>query len=474
MAAADCDVLVVGGGAAGLSAALAASEDPACRVMLAESEDEVGGASAWSTGVVMAAGTSFQAREGVQDDPADLMRDYLSLNAWQVQPAIAERIAHDSGPTIEWLTGLGAKCMGLIYAGDERVPRGHLFDGLGRHIVDVLYGEVRRRPNVDVVRRARIERLLTDGAGRVVGAATADEEVGAAAVVLATGGFGANPELIEKHFPRAAAAGDWLWYIGPPSSRGDGLRLAEAVGADITGHDRGVLRLRPHFSHENEGAYLPGWMVVLNGEGIRFMDEMSPYNVAEALASAQPGPLWAVFDEETKQAAQPGTTKLHRKVNFPQGHPWEDWVEPLIDEMVAAGKIHRCDSVESLAAAIGVDVAVLGATLRTYNEDCAAGRDRFFRKEAPTFRPVATPPFYASELRLWHMPLTAAGPRIDADTHVLDAHWRPIPGLYAAGEVAGGVIGTHYVGSGNSYAIALVFGRVAGRIAAAERPPTAP
>ncbi|MDF3309570.1 FAD-dependent oxidoreductase [Rhodococcus sp. T2V] len=464
----DIDVLVIGTGAAGLSAALQASDDPDLSVVLVDSEDHVGGASAWSTGIVMAAGTEFQAAEGISDTAEELAREYQVLNNWEVLPAIANRLAYDSGPTISWLVGLGAKCTGIIFAGDERVPRAHVFEGLGANIVDVLFAEVKRRRNVDVVLKTRVTELLRDDAGRVVGALAGDEEMRSRATILATGGFGANRMLLKEHFPRAHAADDWLWYVGPPSSRGDGLVMAAHAGADITGHDNGVLRLRANFTHENEGAYLPGWMVVVNSQGRRYMDEMSPYNVAEAVTSAQSGPVFALWDDRTKREAQPGTTAQHRKVNFPEGHPWEDFVEPVIDEMVETGKVHVAQSIPELADKLGIPAPALTATLETYNADCHCGRDRFFDKQAPVFKTVATRPFYATELRLWHMPLTAVGPQIDADARVLDRHWNAIPGLYAAGEVTGGVVGKHYVGSGNAYANALVFGRRAGQTAASD------
>ena len=464
----DIDVLVVGSGAAGLCAALEASSNPDRSVVLVESEGTIGGASAWSTGIVMGAGTRFQKAEGIDDTAEELAREYQSLNNWEILPAIANVLAYESASTIEWLVDLGANCTGIIFAGDERVPRAHVFKGLGAHIIDVLYGELRRRKNVEVILKAKVTSLLDDGNGRIIGAVAGGDEIYSRATILATGGFGANRDLIREYFPRADAAGDWLWYVGPPSSRGDGLVLAREAGAEIAGHDHGVLRLRANFTHENEGAYLPGWMVVINSQGRRFMDEMSPYNVAEAVTSQQTGPVYALWDEKTKSEAQPGTTAQHRKVNFPEGHPWEDFVEPVIDDMVEQGKVIVAETIADLAEKLGVPLRALEGTLATYNQDCRDGRDRFFDKQAPVFKTVENGPFYATELRLWHMPVTAVGPQIDADARVLDADWRPIPGLYAAGEVAGGVIGKHYVGSGNSYANALVYGRVAGRKAVEE------
>lgn len=192
---------------------------------------------------------------------------------------------------------------------------------------------------------------------------------------------------------------------------------------------------------------------------------MGPYSIQDALVRSQPQPIFALFDEATKRAAQPGTTAQHRKINLP-GHPWEDWVEPVIDAMVDRGLVVFADHIEELAIQLGIRPENLKRTVDQYNAGAVMGQDPLFLKEAPEFREISTPPFYATELRLWHMALTATGPRIDARARVLDPTWTPIPRLFAAGECAGGVIGEKYVGSGNSWANAVVFGSIAGREAA--------
>jgi len=136
--------------------------------------------------------------------------------------------------------------------------------------------------------------------------------------------------------------------------------------------------------------------------------------------------------------------------------------------MVEAGIVQRADSIERLAFLIGVPPENLAGTVARYNGFVEDREDRDFRKIAEHMRPIATPPFYATELRLYMLGLTSVGPRIDADARVLDQRSRPIPGLYAAGECSGGVLGPCYAGSGNSLANASTFGRVAGRTASAD------
>jgi FAD binding domain len=168
----------------------------------------------------------------------------------------------------------------------------------------------------------------------------------------------------------------------------------------------------------------------VNKEGRRFFDEMSPYSVTQPIVLAQDGPVWVVFDDAAKRASQPKSTGAFKKVVIP-GMTWEDWVEPVIDEMVAAGKVTTAGSIADLARAIGVPTDGLTGTLEKYNADVAAGEDTVHLKKPGVLRPVDTPPFYATEVRLCQLSVTAVGPRIDRDGHVMNASNQPVPGLFA-------------------------------------------
>src|SRR5581483_9200667 len=218
----DYDVVVIGSGVAGLSAALEASA-AGRSVLLVESEGRIGGSSVLSGGIIMAAGTSIQRQAGIEDDAAALERDYLLFNQYSVAPSLARRLAQDSGPAVEWLRSLGVEFhTELMYAAEERTPRSHVPRRAGYGVVGVLSDALQGRPGVDVALGRRVNRLLVKE-GRVTGAAVDDDEV--RAVVVACGGFGANPALWAEHLPRLAAAGGSAWYIGAPGARGDAFAL---------------------------------------------------------------------------------------------------------------------------------------------------------------------------------------------------------------------------------------------------------
>jgi fumarate reductase flavoprotein subunit len=142
---------------------------------------------------------------------------------------------------------------------------------------------------------------------------------------------------------------------------------------------------------------------------------------------------------------------------------------------VAAGRMHAAGTIEELAAGLGMDPTVLAGTVARYNRACADGRDAEFAKAAKFLRPIVRPPFYAARVRPATICLTSCGLRIDPDARVLGASGWPVPGLFAAGECTGGVLGDRYLGSGNSLGNGATMGRVAGTEAVAHtRTTTAP
>lgn len=466
------DVVVVGGGAAGMSAALEA-EEAGASVLLVESQGQLGGSSALSGGIIMAAGTSVQRAAGVEDDPASLWHEYLLFNQYKVGPSVARQLAFGSAPAIEWLIGLGVEfAKDLIYGAEENVPRSHLPLTAGAGIVEVLSSHVRERDGIDIALGRRITRVMREG-GRVVGVAVDDDEVRAGGVVLTCGGLGANPSLWQAHLPSAMGAGASAWYIGAPGAQGDALALAAQAGAEVVGHDRALILPTPDF-FTNLEVYFPGWLVMVNRGGRRVVDEGTSYAVMQ-VAHRDHGPLFTIIDDAAKQAARMGAAAERPSMiseDPEEKHPpiaaTTNWNSDTIDQMVAAGKVRKADTLPELGRLLGVDGAGLTASMERYNSFVAAGEDRDFYKSAKSLRPVSTPPFYGVEMRLGIVCLTSVGPAIDAEAHAVAPGGQPIPGLYAAGECAGGVLGDVYMGSGNSYANCLVFGRTAGRTAARE------
>lgn len=462
----DVDVLVVGSGAAGLAAALSAREAGAGSVLIAESEGVVGGSSRLSGGLTMGAGTRYQKALGIDDDADSLFRDYLQLNQWKVETAVVRRLCERAGPAVEWLGDLGVEFYDqLVFGGDERVPRVHCPVGRGQAVVDVLARHCRDR-GVEIALGRRVDRLLMEG-DAVTGVGVGDDTITAGAVVVATGGFGNDPQKLARHYPSAAAT-EWAWYIGADGSRGDHLDLAAQVGAQITGHDRGLRLLHADFARIYE-AYLPGWLVLVNQDGRRFCDETAPYGIMDGLIQEQGALAYAVFDQAAlDEATAAGVARYKQAVPGSTKRQSPHWNADIVAAMVAAGKVQRASTIGALADSLGLPAETLQATVDRVNDSVEAQEDRDYLKDPSFLQRIASGPFYGAQIRPATVCFTACGLRIDRDARVLHESGRVVPGLLAAGESAGGVIGPRYVGSGNSYASCVTFGRIAGASAAAD------
>jgi fumarate reductase flavoprotein subunit len=429
-----------------------------------ESELVVGGSSRLSTGMIMGAGTRFQRERGIDDDPELLYRHYLTANQWAVQPSVARRLCYDVGPTIEWLNDRGVKILDVISSGEEDRPRGHITEG-GAAIIAALGGHVGNYDRMDTALKSRAERLvIKDGA--VAGVAVNGEEISAGAVVIATGGFAANHELVARWYPGmiTQAAGE-LRHQGTPWAKGDAIKLAAEVGAQITG-GRGSRSPMWAFG----GGYLPSYVIVVNQLGRRFFTETASYSASEIAFLQQPSVLaYLIFDHGIRRTLKTTADVLrYTKLILPETeHLLSTWTDAAMEDHVARGDVIKADTIEQLAQRIGVPPENLKGTIERYNMHVARGEDSDYLKDPAGLTPISTPPFYAARVGMPMLSLTAIGPRIDHEAQVLHETSRVIPGLYAAGECAGGVLGSIYVGSGNSVGNCSTYGRIAGRNAAA-------
>ncbi|MBI1350397.1 MAG: FAD-dependent oxidoreductase [Actinomycetales bacterium] len=464
MGAWDFDVIVVGSGAAGLAAALAAAQDGAT-VLVAEGEGIVGGSSRLSGGLMMGADTRYQRALGIQDSPEALFHDYMTLNQWKVESAVVERLTQRAGAAVEWLGDLGVEFYDqMVYGGDETVPRVHCPIGRGQAVVDVLYARC-RDAGVEFALGQRIDRLLVVD-GVVHGVAVGDDEITAGAVVVATGGFGANEEKRRELFPSVYDTG-WSYYIGADGSRGDALDFTRDLDAQVTGFNRGLRLMHTDFDRMYE-AYIPGWLVLVNREGRRFCNETAPYGIMDGLLAEQGDVAFAILDHRRLvEATELGVARYKQAIPGSTKKQSPHWNLDVFELMMREGKVHVADSIGELAAKIGVPVDHLQATVERVNQLVTLQEDIDYLKDASFLEPIDEGPFYGVEVRPATCCFTACGLRIDRDARVLDSSGRPIPGLLAAGEVTGGVIGPRYVGSGNSYGNCVTMGRVAGQSAAA-------
>jgi fumarate reductase flavoprotein subunit len=456
----DCDVLVVGGGGAGMAAAIEAA-DAGASVVLLEAGPRPGGSTALSGGVFYAAGTSIQRAAGVEDDVERMYRYYMTLNRWNLEPWLIRRFCEESAPTLEWLIGLGVDIPveGLYISGVDDTPRGHHSHGSGIELFEHLLGAASSR-GVAIHPNVRVEGLLVDG-GKVTGITAQGAEMRGGAVVLATGGYGANRAMLAEFNSDIAAQDErWSFYFGSQTSRGDGIAMARDIGAAVVGKGRLLVNASPGFSRD-VADFHPPWLVFVNRDGQRFMDETWPYCIAGHRIEEQPGRLcFAIFDEPTRAAS-------------PSRHPFADKLGvgdyayscDRLAEEAAKGRVLVAETLEELAAKAGIDPVGLVGSVAAYNGDVRSGSDRqFFKQGALTT--IETAPFYAAEVHAASFGATSAGVRIDPDARVLGIDAHPIAGLYAAGETAGGVLGERYVGGGNYISNALIFGRIAGQGAA--------
>jgi fumarate reductase flavoprotein subunit len=461
----DYDVIIVGGGGAGYAAALAAHECGASSLIV-EAGKKAGGSSAMSGGVVYAAGTSVQRAAGIDGDtPAAMYEYYMTLCQWNLEPYLIRRLADESAPMVEWLISLGVEFRPekLYCAGVESVRRGHMTEGAGLALFQRLEQAAASR-GIEAALNSRVDRLLRDNAGKIIGVRAAGGDVRGGAVVLACGGIGSNAALLQRHCPSLAMHGDWVSYIGAPTNQGDAILLGEEVGAAIAGHDRASAIPTPGFSALPD-AYLPGWLVIVNREGRRFMDETAPYTVMDGLINRQRGHhCFALLDEATRAWARPDPS-ITDPLQLGEAMAY-NWVGDTISEQVGRGRILMADTIAALASKAGIRADTLRTAIDNYNADVDRQTDSRFLKTFRPLRAVRTPPFYAVELRAASFAIAGTGLRIDAEARVLDQADVPISGLFAAGESSGGVYGDRYFAGGSSLGAALVWGRIAGRNAA--------
>ena len=458
------DVIVVGAGSAGLPLAIHAAERGA-RILQIEADDRIGGTLHWSSGQISAAGTRLQRELGIDDIPDEHYEDAQRIAHGLIDPTVLRLFVDNAASVIDWLMDIGFEpAPGMPVAGEAHEPyrtRRYLWGlNAGVSILDVLRPLHERRVaagRIDLRLGHRLTGLVTRD-GRVTGVEVERRHGGretfeGANVVLATGGYAANPELWRELTP-----GIPLCSYCNPQSRGDGLRSAHAIGARVDGGEKflctfaGVLE-RP--DDPTSGSFLAlspkarnVWEIFVDGEGRRFMREDHPsIDYRERALLAQPGmAMHIVFDEGIRQNAAPISLTPAAEFQAKFGnHP----------------NYLKADSIAALATQLGVPAANLEETVSRYNVAVDEQRDEVFGRQF-LIRRIEKPPFYA--IRACGITvLSPAGLAVDAELGVLDDAGEPIPNLYAAGEILGfgRTSGNAFVG-GLSLTPALTFGKLLG------------
>lgn len=461
------DILVIGAGTAGMPCAIAAAQAGA-HVVVVEKTDDLGGTLNLSAGSMAAAGTRRQRERGIEDTVEEHLADLERIGGGLADPTILRRAAELAPDAIDWLDELGFAfddpCP-VIYHGYEPYGKSRVYWGknLARSAIEVMEplwtAEVERGAITPLFGHALIDLIVEDDA--VVGARARDAEgvvidIHAPAVVLATGGYGANPELYAELTPDAPR----LVSATRAASTGDGLTVARAHGGAIRQSD---LRIATPGGIEQEpGSGLCDWWdgfanldaddrppreIHVNVHGRRFIaeDDPSPHRRHVALSEQPDRSLWVVFGE----AALDGSPLVLQ------------WSADELRRRAREGRYcWTADDPATLATLAGIDPDGLATTIVEWNAAVDAGHDPLGRRNPG---PRIEAPLYALRTHATAL-FTFAGLRVDADLRVLDETDTPLPGLYAAGEIIGGA-----TTSGGAFCTgmlvtpAIAFGRDLGR-----------
>jgi len=372
------DVVVIGAGGAGLSAALSAKEAGAT-VAVFEKMAMVGGNTIRATGGLNAAGTEFQAKANIKDSPDLFYKDTMKGGYDKNDPALLKVLSEKAASSVAWLTGLGADLSDVGRLAGASVNRSHRPAGggkVGPEIMAALHNSAVKVAGIPVFTRSKVTSLMTAKSGAVVGVEVlaADGKtykVAAKSVVLAAGGFGANNEMAASLVPSLKG----FATTNHPGATGDGIVLAEKVGADFV--DMKEIQTHPTHAPDKEmvtEAVRGNGAILVNKKGARFIDELKTRDVVSAAILAQDGKTsYLVFDDSVRKSLK------------------------AIEGYVQIGIVVEGATPAALAAKIGADAATLEAAVATYNEAVAAKKDAAFgRSDMP--RSLSVAPYYAIEV----------------------------------------------------------------------------
>ena len=435
----DTEIVVIGAGGAGMTAAIMLHQAGKSFVLL-EKMPYAGGNTTKATGGMNAAETHYQKEQGIEDSTAlfaaDTMKGGHALN----DPSLVAMMANKSAEAIDWLDTIGASLPKISYSGGASVNRIHAPEdgsGVGGFLVDRFSAKLEEL-GVEILYNTAATELLTDSEGKICGVKADGEDCSytfnCKAVILATGGFGANEEMYTQYRPDLKGT----VTTNAPGATGDGILMAQALGADLV--DIEQIQLHPTVeqttsiliteSVRGDGA------ILVNSQGVRFTNELLTRDAVSAAELAQEGQFaWIIFDQNLRD---------HLKAT---------------EKYVKSGITVQADTIEGLAELLEIDPATLAKTLEDWNGYVKNQRDPDFGRTTGMDADLTTPPYYAIKIApgIHH---TMGGVKINTAAQVINTEGQPIPGLFAGGEVTGGVHGGNRLG-GNAVADIVIFGRIA-------------
>ena len=446
----DADLVIIGGGGAGMTASIRA-EELGLDTVLVEKMSFMGGAISISGGNQVVMGSQMQKDLGVTDDSVESMvEDFMANGANLNVPELITLYAENVGETSDWLQEEGVTYDlegGLHQLAEYSHDRELAYTGSGAGAAEAMRGLV-AESGAKVLLNTRASELLTDENGAVTGVIAADDTttytINAGAVLLATGGYGYNKDLLTEEMQSAL-------YYGPVSSTGDGVIMATAEGIDADTRLMEYGKRYPNGIEVSEGiakstinGNIPAWKmsaILVNAEGERVVNEKaSNRTILETELQQTGSELYLVMDQETFDV-------WSEKV----GYDVTDYLEAngTTTPVFAHG-----ETIEKAAAAAGIDGEALAATVERYNGFVENGEDEDFGRSAEYMTmPIGDGPYYIIEQKP-RFATTMGGLVINTDLQVMNKSGEVIEGLYAAGEVVGGVMGDDSPsGANNGWAV---------------------
>ena len=452
----DTDVVVIGSGGAGLTAAIQAAYDGADVVVL-EKLARVGGSTLTSSAMLVVGGSKLQEEAGIEDSVQNL-KDYLVERGEGIaDQEWTDYYAEHINEILEWYMDLGVNYTKdlVLIQGTAAIPRAHMPVDSGRELIPRLVEEAEKN-GVEILTETPAVSLIQDEDGTVTGVNAENHgaavTVNAKAVIIATGGYGWNADMRAEYAPEAAD----VWPVTSPGSTGDGLVMGMDAGADTVfkGGFIGWKVVSPSYGHTTAvGAPIYGAAnLIVNEKGDRFGDESLDYPfLYDEMTADGSDTFYFIFDSGDKE-----TKDLVNNVS--------DTVNNL-ELGVEAGVAFKADTLEELAQESGL--GDLAETVGKYNAAIEAGTDEEFGRDTSTMIPIQNGPFYALQCKKAILG-TFGGLNTNITGEVVNADEEAIPGLYAAGEVANGeFFPKMYPSSGTALGEAVLFGREAGKSAAA-------